>query len=54
MLEKYRNLEGKTFVVCEDINPLITKGLKLYCLSETDDLIYCLTSEEICGTSYLK
>ena len=54
MLEKYRKLEGKTFILKEDINDLFRKGLKLYCLTETDDQIYCLTSEEICGTCYLK
>jgi len=54
MIEKYRKLEGKTFVVKEDINNLILKGLKLFCLSETDVLIICLTSEEICGTRSLK
>ena len=54
MLEKHRKLEGKTFTVIEDINHLIKAGLRLYCLSETDDQIMCLTSEEICGCCYLK
>jgi len=54
MLEKYRKLEGSTFIVKEDINDLLRKGLRLYCLKETNDQIYCLTSEEICGTCYLK
>ncbi len=54
MLEKYRDLEGKTFVVTEDINSLVRAGLRLYCLRETDDQIMCLTSEEVSGCCYLK
>ncbi len=54
MLEKYRSLEGRTFEVAEDINDLVKAGLRLYVLTETDDQIMCLTSEEICGCCYLK
>ena len=54
MLQRHRTLEGKTFVVVEDINDLIRAGLQLYCLTETDDQIMCLASEEICGCCYIK
>ena len=54
MLEKHRALEGKTFEVTEDINSLVRKGLQLYCITETDDQIMCLTSEEVSGCCYLK
>lgn len=54
MIEKYRSLEGKTFIVVEDINSLFKEGLRLYCLKETDDQIMCLASEEICGCCYVK
>jgi len=54
MIEKHRKLEGQTLVLIEDINSLFKKGLRLYCLTETDDQIMCLASEEICGCCYVK
>ena len=53
-VEKYRSLEGKTFVIVEDINSLFREGLRLYCLQETDDQIMCLASEEVSGCCYVK
>jgi hypothetical protein len=53
MIDVYRKNVGKTFQVRETFG-IITKGLRLYCISENDESIFCVASEDVCGVNHVR
>ena len=53
MLEIHRKHVGKTFRVIETFG-VIHEGLRLYCISENDTTIFCVTSEDVCGVNHVR
>ena len=53
MLEIHRKHVGKTFMVRETFG-IIPEGLRLYCISENDTTIFCVTSMDVCGVNHVR
>ena len=53
MLEIHKKYVGKTFHVLKTFG-VIKEGLRLFCLDENHDTIFCVTSEDVCGVNHVR